>query len=621
MDLLVFASGFFLDPGKIYGYILILIFILFYLIKPKPKYQVLPTLMFLFKDMGRSKSTNFFRQLITNMLFLLQLLLLLSLITAGAKPYLNVSKEALFKNTVVVLDVSASMGAPYDGKTRLDEAVKIAKDNLGSVNTLILVKRTPQPVLIDESAGKVRDYISKLKPTGTPTNLYSAITLAGTYAKADSRVVVISDFIDTTTDANFATVKRTLESQGIKVDYFDIMSKSPNVGIVELSVTDAKTTAVVKNFNPAPVEAQMSINDYSETLTIAPGSREVFTFTTPPGTSKVELKAPASSDSFKEDNVAYISAPSDVKKKVLLITNNADHTRTYIYNAFDVMKSAQVEVAIPPKIPDLGKYDVYILKDVNVNFILPGTFKDIKEEVEKRGKAAIIMAQSGMLAVDYQGLMQTVPESLSEATTNIIPAGTESLTSGIEFGITKRHYTMKAVEGKPIVPITESIDGDPLIYYSKLGQGYMLYYGIMDEDRDSEAFFAKSPSYFVFWKRSLDLITNTASVNSLNFRTGSVIEFADERTITTPQGKIKTDKLSLDNQGLYTLEDRIIAINLADERESDISSEQAITDEELAKGSERFKEKVPFELTDYLAYLGILLLFLELAYIKMRGDF
>jgi hypothetical protein len=541
-------------------------------------------------------------------------------VLAAAKPFINVAKEALFKNTIIVVDASSSMNAPFERGTRFEEAVRIAKDNLGSINTLIIAKKTPEAVLMEESAGKVKDYLNKLKPTDNPTDLYGAITLAGSYAKQEARIAVISDFIDTETDTDLNTVKKTIEAQGIKVDFIKVFSKINNIGIVDLSITDAKTTAVIRNYNDEEAQVKLKINNVEESLKIPADSKELFSFTTPPGTSKLEMTVEKGEDGFKQDNVAFISAPSDAKKRILYITNNNAYAKNYLHNALSVMKNTVIDVAIPPKIPNLENYDIFILKDINPGLILPGTFKGIKKETEEKGKAAVIMAQPGMLGIDYQGLVPLVLKDEIKATSNILPGTSESITSNIDFGITKRYFSANASENKIIV-IAAAEDGSPLITFSNLGNGKVLYYGLLDEDREADVFFGKSPSYFVFWKRALDFVTNTPSVKNLNFKTGNYISFPEEQNIQTPGGRITTKNLALDNIGLYTLKDRIIAINLVNEKESDISNEQSLSSQGIAQSSDRFKEKIPYELTDYLLVAALILLLLELAYVKGRGDF
>jgi hypothetical protein len=623
VDWIASAGKFFLEPTWLYALLLLIPFILLYLIRPKPKQRVIPTLMFLFKDMGRDRKMTFFRRLIQDLLFILQFFALLFILVSVAKPYVNVSKESLFKNTVLVVDVSASMKAEYKGETRFEDAVELAKDNLGLINTVVLAKKTPEVALIDASSGEVRNYLDKLEPTDTPTNLYEAISTAGGYAKGDARVVVISDFIDTETDTDLETAKKTLEAQGIKVDFIRLFEPVPNIGIVDLIIDNEKTSAVIKNYNDEAVEAELKINSLEETLSIPANSQELFTFSTPPGTSKLELDTPGAKDGFSVDNAAFISAPADIKKKILLITNNPNPKKTFLFNAFDVMKNTVIDVAVPPKIPDLEGYDIYVFKDLNPNLILPGTFTGVKKMVEEKGKAAIIAVQTqpvGFLSLDYYGLMPLRCNETITFTTNIIPGTSESFTANVEFGITKKYFRTSPIEGKNVIIIAADDANVPLITFSTLGKGKIFFYGILDEDKEADAGFAKSPVYFVFWKRIVDFATNTPSIKTLNYNTGSVLNFNEEQNIQTPKGRISTKSLNLDNAGLYTLNDRVIAINLLDEKESDVSKEGGQNNQGFTQSSEKFKEKIPYELVDYLIILAIILLLLEFIYIKLRGD-
>lgn len=621
VDLLTSAVRFFLEPIWLYALLLLIPFILLYLIRPKPKHKKIPSLMFLFKDLGRDRKTNFFRRLIRDLLFLLQLLILLFLLLSVAKPYINVAKESLFKNTVLVLDISASMKTDYNGKTRFDEAVKLAKKNLGTINTLVLAKKTPEVVLVDEDAGKVKDYINKLEPTDTPTNLYDAISTAGGYARSDSRIMVISDFIDTETDTGLDTAKKTLEAQGIKVDFIRVFEVVNNVGIVDLDIDEKKTSAVIKNYNKEVVDVNLKINSLEETISIPPDSKELFTFSTPAGTSKLELEVLGVRDGFKADNTVFISAPGDSERKVLLITNNLNPEKIFLFNAFDVMKNTLIDVAAPPKIPNLDTYDVFIFKDINPNLILPGTFKSVKKEVEDKGKTVIITVQTDFLNLNYYGLMPLRYNQTITSNTNILASSSESLTANIEFGITKKYFRTSPLEGISLVIIAAAAeDNTPLITFSSLGKGKVFFYGILDEDRGADTSFAKSPVYFVFWKRLTDFATDTPSIKNLNYMSGSVLNFKEEQRIQTPKGRVTTQSLSLDNTGLYTLNERAIAINLLNEKESDVSNKASLGEQGFFQPSDRFKEKVPFELVQYFIIIALILLLLEFLYIKLRGD-
>ncbi len=616
-------AGLFLEPIWLYALLLLILFILIYLIRSKPEQRVIPSIMFLFKDLGRDKKTNFFRRLLRDLLFLLQLIILLLLIIGMAKPYINVSKESLFKNTVLVVDASASMKAAYGGGTRFDEAVSLAKKNTGSVNTLIIAKDIPEVVLEQESSGQVIDYLKGMEPSDTASNLYDAISAAGGYAQSDSRIVVISDFIDTETDTSLDSAKRTLEAQGIKVDFIRVYEPASNIGIVDLDVDEEKSVVVIKNFGQEAADVKLEVGNVEETLSIPSGSKELFSFSTPKGSSEIKLVV---KDGFEPDNTAYISTPSETQKKVLLITNNAAPEKTYVFNAFDVMKNNVIDVAAPPKVPNMEPYDVYIFKDIDPSLILPGTYKNAKKQVEEQGKTSIVMAQTkpaSMLSLSYQGLMPLSYNQTLEDMVNIGGSGAEELTSNIKFGITNKYFRTAPLKGLSTVVIAAADDTyqTPVISYSPLGDGKLFFYGILDEDKNADTVFAKSPSYFVFWKRLSDFATDTPSLSNLNYRTGNVLSFSEEKKVKTPTEKVTTDRLRLENAGLYTLNDRVIAINLLNEKESDVNAAPSLGDERGAfEESERFQEKVAFELTSYLVIAAILLLLIEFLYIKLRGD-
>jgi hypothetical protein len=286
------------------------------------------------------------------------------------------------------------------------------------------------------------------------------------------------------------------------------------------------------------------------------------------------------------------------------------------------MKNMDITIAIPPKIPDVPGYDIYVFKDINPNLVLPGTYADVKKEVEENGKAVVIAAQSDLLAIDYGGLFPLFfNDTIKTQGSNIVAGTSESLTSNIDFGITKKYFRAVPVEGSKLVTIA-AVDDDKnlLITFNTLGLGKSFYYGILDEDKEADAGFGKSPAYFVFWKRAVDFATNTPSLKNLNYKTGNVLSFSEEQTIKTPEKKITTKSLSLENAGLYTLNDRVIAINLINEKESDVSNKGSIDEQGYAQSGLKFQEKIPFELIDYFIVIAILILIAEFIYIKLRGD-
>ena len=125
------AAGF-QNPLGLIALASIVVFIILYLRRPKPKDQIIPSLMFIIKDQQKNKRFSFFRRLISNLLFLIQILALIGLAVSIASPFINIPYDTTLENTVLVIDVSASMQAKdiKTGETGFQKAIEVAKKSL-----------------------------------------------------------------------------------------------------------------------------------------------------------------------------------------------------------------------------------------------------------------------------------------------------------------------------------------------------------------------------------------------------------------------------------------------------------------------------------------------------------
>ena len=153
-------------------------FIILYLRRPKPKDEMVPSLMFLVQENQKSKQHSFLQRFTSNLLFFLQLLVLLLLSLAVASPFVNIPYDVTKENTVVIIDASASMQAKEGGETRFDRALGEAKKFFSGRNTIILAENNPVVVLEEEGKDLANDVLGKLKPRSTTTNLRDAQLLA-----------------------------------------------------------------------------------------------------------------------------------------------------------------------------------------------------------------------------------------------------------------------------------------------------------------------------------------------------------------------------------------------------------------------------------------------------------
>src|SRR3989338_2907116 len=84
-------------------------FIILYFRKPRPQDRVIPSLMFILQNKKLSKQSAFLRTFLANLLFFIQLLALIGLSFAIAEPFVKIPYDVSLENTIIVLDVSASM--------------------------------------------------------------------------------------------------------------------------------------------------------------------------------------------------------------------------------------------------------------------------------------------------------------------------------------------------------------------------------------------------------------------------------------------------------------------------------------------------------------------------------
>lgn len=215
-----------------------------------------------------------FQRLRRNLLLLLQLLILLFLILALAKPVANVAATA-GNTTVILIDRSASMSATTpDGKTRLDEAKRRARelvDSMGRGATAMVIAfddsaETMQPFTSDANA--LRQAIDRIGPTDRKSRLRLA------YQLAEAQLF----FIPEQNRSNVTPPDVRVFSDGRVLDTAELSIKAPvilervgddqtgNVAIVALDAkrnyerpTQVQVFARLANFGPEPVSSTLEL--------------------------------------------------------------------------------------------------------------------------------------------------------------------------------------------------------------------------------------------------------------------------------------------------------------------------------------------------------------------------
>ncbi|MFQ5854677.1 MAG: VWA domain-containing protein [Anaerolineae bacterium] len=135
-----------------------------------------------------------------NLLLLLQLLFLIALILALARPFLP-TEGAAGQSLILIVDISASMAATDVQPSRLDVARARAKDLIASLPdnarvTVIAAGHIPE-VLVSSAQDRrqARDAIDSLRIENGRSDLATALTLAGAVAarQTQAEIIILSD--------------------------------------------------------------------------------------------------------------------------------------------------------------------------------------------------------------------------------------------------------------------------------------------------------------------------------------------------------------------------------------------------------------------------------------------
>ncbi len=615
-------------PFGLWALAAVAVFVILYLRRPKPQEKVIPSLMFIMQDKKRSKQYSFFQKLMTNLLFLLQLFIIIGLSIVAAAPYIKLKYDETLENTVIILDVSASMQAKEKGISRFDTALEGAKKALSGRNSIIMAENAPLIVLENEKSEIALDVLSKIRPRATTTNLGDALLLAkDILGDKPGRIIVFSDFLSTE-GPDIEVVKATLSSEDKLVDFVDVSNNAKNTGIIKLETGKYNTKVYVKNFDNVPKETEIKITKDNKAITqtkvnIAPNSVESFVFDTPAGVSKIEL---GPKDNLEVDDVAYIATPPKIKNSVLLVTNEKSSNLEF---ALESAKDIELDVVNPPVLTintkrekiEPYKHDVIIVYKINnVNKkdgIVPGTFDDIEEYAENGGNV-IIAAQEDLKEINTKGILVVDLKNRVNTPTKACVETINQITKQFEkercFTTTASYF--KAEQKKGTITFASADDKTPLVVYGENKKGKVVYYGIFDEASD----FKTLPSYPIFWSSLVNFMVGTEDIKDFNYKTGKIATIGEQK-VKTPSTTLTTSKLLMDEVGIYEFDNKKFAVNLLDEKESDISLPSKVeSTKERERLLERESKEHDFSLELIILISAFLFMLTEFVYIKFRGD-
>ena len=570
--------------------------IILYLIKPKPVKMSIPSLMFFSKHSKIRKADVLFNYLSKYLLFLIQLLVLLLLSFSLAQPWINQNKDIASSNVVFILDVSASSQVKEaNGLTRLDISKGKIKELATKSNSLILVKSTPLLALKNVGKSELNRFVNKIQSSDDTTDIGDAMILAGDLLQDNKgRVVVLSDFA-VTKGMNVELAKNILEGKGIHVDFINVASNKnvKNIGIVNLVVAEDITNVYVKNYNIDNKNFKLKINKDIYDLNVGKWDIEPFVFKTPEGITEINL---INEDDFAVDNKVFVNSNLNQKVKVLHVSNEVSK---FLDAALKTIPNVEVTYAKPPVISK-DDFDVYIVDNIDKNKLLKGSFNNMISNLRNGGNIIILM-QGDSDKIDYTDFKFF--DIVNKTKCNkILINQINKVTKDVDFGDTGDCFNLDNFNGNVLVSSEET----PLIIMKKEGKGNLVYYGILEEGNG----FKLSPSYPIFWSNLIKYLSNLDDLVDINLEVGSTVTVGEKEFI-------------LSDTGVVEFGDREYAVNLLDEKESDISPKELEFEEVEPIKDFKFKElkeDVEYDLLEYFIWLVLILVLLEIVYVKWRGD-
>ena len=380
--------------------------VLLYFLKVRRRERHVSSLMLWGAELRDREASAFFQRLQRDPLLILQLLALIALAIALARPVVTVIGEGARK-VVVVLDTSASMKSrdvsPSRFEAARDEALAFVRRQ-GEGAEIMVIEAGVQPH-VTAALGRDRDRalsaIRSARPLDLPQRLSEALRTARALVGADPRAE-----IHVFTDGAF-TLGQAPETADPRIHWVGVGRRGYNVGIVSLSIRKTYYgsfgyQAFVSLVNHSP-EAQtfdfaLAIDGQAiaeKSLTLEPNVRRsiVLPFTHQGGgtvTAKINV-----SDDLATDNVAYAVIPPPKKIAVTLVSPG----NLFLEKVLRTDPTVALDVKTPEQYQGgMGEADVVVLDSTTPPKVGPGRYvfvntvpPDVPLEVLGRIEAPTVM--------------------------------------------------------------------------------------------------------------------------------------------------------------------------------------------------------------------------------------
>lgn len=537
----------FSNPLALLGLLSLVPLIIIYLIRPRPKEVLFSSNLFL--PEGKAERSAVLSRLITDPLFWVQAMILITLSTAAAGPY-TLSEGTPSTHLAIVMDVSASMEGRFQQALGIPEPYL---DSYGKVS-IVLAENIPAVALQAGSPAEAKDILARTTPKAVTADLSGAMNMArGLLGTEGGNILVISDFRNWLGDNPEDTRKLLEAKQGISVVFARASTGGDNVAIVGgWSVPSGSGyvnhTAQVHNYGSSmqvPITISGPGGSSTRTINLDKGQDYYFSFNAVPGINIISLGI---NDAISSDNRAYIYVPGQKQTNVLYLGEDEPSLI-----ALQSLPHVKVE-----KSGDPSNFDVVVVSkgsstDGTLNRYVDGGGKIVYVAYNGNESPAYLPVKVNGRAAGPVSLWQRSQEFAGDIHFE-------------EIGV--QNY-LDAVPRRQSQTMVEA-NGAPILAYWRLGKGMVVYDGL---EYDSD--FYVRPEYPIFWYKTLNWILNVPDISDSNKKTGALVPLGETLTVDTPSGGETTSNILLDDVGVYRYGDTTLAASMYNPHESDLSGSGA----------------------------------------------
>lgn len=325
---------FFLNPWALALSVLAGGIVLLYILKlRRVKVRISSTLLWE-REVRDFKANAPWQRLRRNLLMLLQIIALVLLALALARPFIF-GTALSGGRTVVLIDTSASMLATDEKPDRLGRAAKEAAGLIGDFSRNdegMVIAAGPQPRILASFTKNKSELLAAVDKArgeaGGESDLNAALRLVSSVAAgSDTRVVIFSDGAVAELDP-FATTD-------LKISYFPLGKQTENIAIVGAGARRNPYTeeyqlfVALHSYYGTPQKVELTFSAGGDPLDVRevelkPGQRQELLLTGMPYINKpIEVsmtREDGGPDPLPADDIAYILMPKQVRYKVALCT-------------------------------------------------------------------------------------------------------------------------------------------------------------------------------------------------------------------------------------------------------------------------------------------------------------